>query len=70
MHLDASIVVDKAELAKAIHEETDTGPRSPNHLRQSLLRNRRYVGIPFPGLPNSAISRRILAERFSLELKS
>src|ERR1700723_1737463 len=32
-------VFDKAELAKAVHEEADPGPRCPDHLRQGLLRD-------------------------------
>ena len=27
VHLDAAVVADEAELAKAIHEEADAGPR-------------------------------------------
>jgi hypothetical protein len=70
MHLDAAVVTDKAELAKAVHEEADAGSRGADHLRQGFLRNGRNEGFRFPGLPNSAINRRIRARRFSLELKS
>src|ERR1035438_6100253 len=33
MHLDAAVVGDEAELAKAIHEKADTGPCGADHLR-------------------------------------
>src|SRR3984885_2210222 len=37
MYLDTPVVFDEAELAKAIHEEADPGPRGPDHLRQGFL---------------------------------
>jgi hypothetical protein len=42
MNPDATVVFNKAELAKAIHKEADTGPGGSNHLRQGFLGNRRY----------------------------
>ena len=39
MNLDSVSVVDKAELAEAVHEEADPGTGCPNHLSQGLLRN-------------------------------
>jgi hypothetical protein len=39
MDPDATVVVDKAELAKPIHEEADAGPGGSDHLCQSLLRD-------------------------------
>ena len=39
MDADAAVVFDKAELAKAIHEETYAGPGGANHLCQSFLRD-------------------------------
>src|ERR1035441_5489451 len=50
MDLDATVVFDKAELAKAIHEETDTGAGGANHLCQSLLRDGRDEGFRFTRL--------------------
>ena len=41
VNLDATVVFDEAHLAKAIHEETDAGAGSPDHIRESFLRNRR-----------------------------
>src|ERR1017187_10244555 len=41
MDLNATVVFDKAEFAKAIHEEADTGTSGPDHLCQSLLRDGR-----------------------------
>jgi hypothetical protein len=37
MHLNAAVVFDEAEFAKAIHEEADPGPGGPDHLRQGFL---------------------------------
>jgi hypothetical protein len=37
MNPDATVVFDKAELAKAIHEEADAGPGGPDHFRQCFL---------------------------------
>jgi hypothetical protein len=39
MDLDATVVFDKAELAKAIHEEADAGPSGADHLCQTLFRD-------------------------------
>ena len=39
VNLDASVVLDKPELPKSIHEETNAGARGADHLRQSLLRD-------------------------------
>jgi hypothetical protein len=41
MDLDAAVVIDKTEFAKAIHKEADAGPGGANHLCQSLLSDRR-----------------------------
>ena len=38
---DAAVVFNKAEIAKSIHEETDTGSRGADHLRQRFLRDLR-----------------------------
>jgi len=70
IYLDAAVVIDKAKLAKSIHEEADAGPRGADHFRQCFLGNGGMNVSRSPGLPNSAIKRRILARRFSLELKS
>ena len=37
MDQDATVVLDKTEFAKAIHEEADAGPRGADHLRKRLL---------------------------------
>ena len=50
MYLDAAVVTDKAELAKAIHEKADARPRGANHLRQGFLRDGRNVGFRFARL--------------------
>ncbi len=70
MYTDATVVFNKTHLAKPVHEETDPGSGSADHVRQGPLRDFRNQGFRSPGLPNSAINRRILARRFSLELKS
>jgi hypothetical protein len=46
MDPDATVVFDKAELAKAIHEEADAGPGGADHLCKSLLSDRRNQGFP------------------------
>ena len=37
--VDAAVVIDKAELAKAIHEEADAGSSRSNHVGKRLLRD-------------------------------
>lgn len=37
--VDAAVVIDKAELAKAIHEEANPGSSGPNHVGKGLLRD-------------------------------
>jgi len=39
MNPDAAVVFNKAEVAKAIHEEADAGPGSSNHFCQGFLRD-------------------------------
>jgi hypothetical protein len=39
VNLDASVVFDKTELAKSIHEEADAGASGADHFRQGLLRD-------------------------------
>ena len=39
MNTDATVVFNKAELAKAIHEEADAGPGGSNHFCQRFLRD-------------------------------
>jgi len=36
MYLDAAVVFDEAELAKAVHKEADAGPGGADHLRQGF----------------------------------
>ena len=38
MDSDAAVVIDKAELAKAVHKKADAGPCCSDHLRKGLLR--------------------------------
>jgi hypothetical protein len=40
MNPDATVVFNKAELAKAIHQEAHARPSGADHLRQSFLRDR------------------------------
>src|ERR1022692_956453 len=47
MDPDATVVFNKAELAKAIHEEADTGAGGADHLCQSLLRDGRDEAFRF-----------------------
>jgi hypothetical protein len=70
VHMDASVVFNKAHLAEAVHEEADLDRVVPIiSARVSCV----IIGINVsgpPGLPNSAINRRIRARRFSLELNN
>jgi len=50
MNLDAAVVRNKAELAKAIHEEADPRPSGADHLRQRFLRDRRNQCFSFTRL--------------------
>jgi len=50
IHLDAAVVTDKPELAKAIHKKSDVRPCGADHLRQRFLRNGGYEGVPFSRL--------------------
>ena len=50
MNLDAPVVLNKAELAKAVHEETDAGPSGADHLRQGFLRDLRNQSFWFTRL--------------------
>src|ERR1039457_6803399 len=50
VNLDATVVFDKAELAKAVHEEADPRPGCPDHFRQSLLRDLGDKLFRFAGL--------------------
>jgi len=70
MDLDAAVVFDEAELAKSIHEEADAGPGGADHLCKSFLCDSRNQALRLTRLTKFGINRRILAKRFSLELKS
>src|SRR5271157_2142734 len=50
MDPDAAAVFDKAELAKAIHEEAHAGPGGADHFRQRLLRDLGNWLFRFPRL--------------------
>jgi hypothetical protein len=50
IYLDAAVVTDKTELAKAVHKEADMRPSGANHIRKRFLRNGRNEGFPFAGL--------------------
>jgi hypothetical protein len=47
MDPDATVVFNKAELTKAIHEKADTGAAGADHLCQSLLRDGRDERLRF-----------------------
>ena len=47
---DAAVVLNKAELAKAIHEEADAGPGGADHFRQGFLRDLRNQRFRFSRL--------------------
>jgi hypothetical protein len=70
MNPDATVVFNKAEIAKAIHEEANAGPGGADiSARVScVISGIRDSGSP--GLPNSASNKSTLAKRFSLELNS
>jgi len=50
VNLDATVVFDEAHLAKTVHEETDARAGSPDHIRESFLRNRRNQRLLFARL--------------------
>jgi hypothetical protein len=50
MNPDAAVVLNKAELTKAIHEEADARPGRSNHLCQSFLRDLWNQRLWFPWL--------------------
>jgi hypothetical protein len=50
VNTDTSVVLDKAQLAKPIHEEAHTRPGGSDHLRQRLLRDPWDQGFWFSGL--------------------
>jgi len=54
MHANTVLVVDKAELAKAVHEETDAGPGGSDHLRQRFLRDLGYEPVRIAQLARPA----------------
>ena len=71
MNADATVVLNKTQLTKAVHEEADAGSGGADHFRQGFLgdlRNQRFR--IFRVCRNSAINSRSRARRFSLELKS
>ena len=69
--MDTAIVLNEAQFLEFVHEEINSGARSPDHFRQRLLR---YFGKPLLRLVNARHSERARqrsarASRFSLELK-
>ena len=49
---DATVVFDKAELAEAVHEETDAGPGGADHFRQGFLRDLRNEHVRSSRVPD------------------
>ena len=65
MHTDAAVVFKKAEFAKSVHEEADTGSRGANHFPPMSLAEIFGINVSgSPGSPNSAISKRICGQTF------
>src|ERR1700730_16828053 len=50
MYPDATVVFNKPEFAKAIHEEANAGPGGADHFCQSFLRDLRNQRFRFPRL--------------------
>ena len=50
MDMDATVVVDESELAKAVHEEADARAGGADHLGERLLGDGRDGGDGFAGL--------------------
>ena len=50
MNPDAAVILNKAELAKAIHEEANTRPGGADHFCQSFLRDLRNQRFRFSRL--------------------
>ena len=70
MDVQATVVVDEAELPELVHEPTDPRAGGADHLRQDFLADLGITGSVFPSLPKRASNRSTRANRFSLELKS
>jgi len=51
VNVDATVVFDKPQLAKAIHEKADAGAGGADHLRQRFLRDLRNQWFRLPRLP-------------------
>jgi len=49
MYLDAAVIANETELAKAVHEEADTGPGGTDHIRQCFLGDGRNEGLRLAG---------------------
>jgi hypothetical protein len=69
MNFQRSVVLDKSQLTKFIHESAHARPRGADHLGKSFLAYFRYDRFQFSFL-KLAINSSTLARRFSLELKS
>ena len=65
-----TVVINKAQFPKFVHEMAHTRSRRADHLRQVPWLIFAIIGSGRPSLPKFARSRRIRVSRFSLELNS
>lgn len=70
MNVNVAVVVDQAELAKLVHEQTHSRPGGPDHFGECALAYFYFCGFGFSFRGEIARRRSCLARRFSLELKS
>lgn len=52
VHGQSTVVLDKAQLAELVHEETHASPRSTDHLGQRFLTDRRQGRLRLALFPN------------------
>ena len=52
VHGQATVVVDKTQLAELVHEETHAGPRRADHFGQRFLADLRKGGLRLALFPN------------------
>jgi len=69
IHLDAAVVIDRAECTEAIHEEAHPRPCRPIISANVSCEMGGMKVSRSPGLPNSAMMRRITRQAFSLEIE-
>jgi hypothetical protein len=68
MDLQPTVVVNEAELSELVHEDADTGPRRPNHLREHRLTDFRGDALRRTLFAKIRQQQKGASQSFSLEL--